>query len=384
MKKLGLYLHIPFCVKKCAYCDFLSSPAGEEEKHQYTEALKAEIRSYSGLGKEYLADSIFFGGGTPSILPAELIKELMDAVRESFSLETAMDGTEAVEITMEANPGTLSRKKLEIYKSCGINRLSMGLQSADNGELERLGRIHTWETFVENYQLARECGFENINIDLMSALPGQTYDSYRETLEKVLLLKPEHISAYSLIIEEGTPFYAAGERDELLLPDEEEERKMYYLTETLLSEAGYSRYEISNYAKKGRECRHNNKYWTGEDYLGMGLGASSYLKGCRLKNTDSLKEYKKRTAACESLLMEKQVLTRQEKIEEFMFLGLRRMEGVKKDIFLKCFGEELSEVYGEIMEKQEKNGLIAQDETRVWLTKRGIDVSNQVMADYLF
>lgn len=384
MKKLGLYLHIPFCVKKCAYCDFLSAPADEAAKHSYIEALKKEIASYGKIGKEYLVDTIFFGGGTPSILEPELIKELMDAVRENFFLETDGAGKETAEITLEANPGTLTKKKLETYLSCGINRLSMGLQSADNRELKCLGRIHTWEDFLENYRQARACGFENINVDLMSALPEQTVESYRTTLEKVISLEPEHISAYSLIIEEGTPFYEAWEKERLLLPEEEEERKMYYLTKELLEKAGYHRYEISNYAKAGKESRHNNKYWMGEDYLGLGLGASSYLKGCRMKNTEALREYEEKAGSLESLVIEKQVLSRQEKMEEFMFLGLRRMEGIRKDKFLACFGEDIMGVYGNIIEEQEKNGLIAQDKVGIWLTSRGIDVSNQVMADYLF
>lgn len=378
MKRLGLYLHIPFCIRKCAYCDFLSAPAGEADRISYVQALKKEIQCMGKEAKEYQVDSVFFGGGTPSILEPELLEELLLQLRESFCI------TKEAEITLEANPGTLTEKKLVVYNKNGINRLSIGLQSADNGELKRLGRIHTWEEFLDNYRLARQLGFSNINIDLMSALPGQTRESYERTLNRVLKLKPEHISAYSLIIEKGTPFYETWEKDELLLPAEEEERQMYYLTERLLKAAGYHRYEISNYAKSGFESRHNNKYWTGEEYLGMGLGASSCFDGRRMKNTEFLPEYLEGIKMRKEIHIENHLLTRREKMEEFMFLGLRRMEGVSKERFFKEFGEELLEVYGETINKQEADGLIAQNEKQLWLTERGIDVSNRVMAEYLF
>lgn len=378
MKALGLYLHIPFCVRKCAYCDFLSAPAGEADRISYVQALKKEIQRMGKKADKHQVDSVFFGGGTPSILEPELLEELFIQLQESFCI------TEEAEITLEANPGTLTEKKLSVYKKCGVNRLSIGLQSADNEELKRLGRIHTWEEFLDNYHLARDLGFMNINIDLMSALPQQTLKSYERTLDRVLQLKPEHISAYSLIIEEGTPFYEAWEEDKLSLPAEEEERQMYYLTERLLKAAGYHRYEISNYARAGFESVHNNKYWTGEEYLGMGLGASSCFEGKRMKNTESLPDYLEGIRMGQELLVENHLLTRQEKMEEFMFLGLRRMEGVSKKRFFKEFGEELLEVYGEIIKKQEKDGLVAQNEAYLWLTGRGIDVSNRVMAQYLF
>ncbi len=378
MKSLGIYLHIPFCVKKCAYCDFLSGPAAKEDRLRYLAALKKEINCMQGRFAEYQADTVFFGGGTPSLLEPGQIEELLEALFAAFSF-----GKEP-ELTLEANPGTLTEKKLEGYKKIGLNRLSLGLQSADTKELEALGRIHTWEEFLENYKAARKAGFRNINIDIMSALPGQTVGSYQNTLERIIALKPEHISAYSLIIEEGTPFYKAWEKGKLMLPEEETERKMYYLTEELLETAGYQRYEISNYAKPGFESRHNNKYWTGGEYLGLGLGASSCWKDCRTKNTESFEEYIKRAEEGICLTIEQQALTKQEKMEEFMFLGLRRMEGVRKNEFLERFGKELSEVYGEVVKRQENQGVIAQDGERLWLTKRGIDVSNRVMAEYLF
>lgn len=383
MKKLGLYVHIPFCVQKCAYCDFLSAPSKAADRISYIQALKKEIKSFAAAAKDYEVDTVFFGGGTPSILEPELIRELMECLKESFCF-IKEDAESKLEITLEANPGTLTKEKLISYRKSGINRLSMGLQSADKEELRLLGRIHTFEQFKENYKAAREAGFENISVDLMSALPGQTLKSYQTTLEKVLALEPEHISAYSLIIEEGTPFYTAWEEGKLILPEEEEERQMYYLTEELLKKAGYDRYEISNYAKKRYESRHNSKYWTGEEYLGLGLGAASYWKGSRNRNTENLADYLEKANAGESLLIESLLLTKQEKIEEFMFLGLRRMEGVSKEVFRERFGEELLSVYGEIIKEQETKGLIAQDEKRLWLTAQGIDLSNQVMAEYLF
>ncbi|MCD7819512.1 MAG: radical SAM protein, partial [Lachnospiraceae bacterium] len=307
MRKLEIYIHIPFCVRKCAYCDFLSVAAGREQRDRYVKTLLEEIRSgipvnapYAEDG-DYIVTSVFFGGGTPSVLPADQIAEIMGALRSQFRF------SEDAEISLECNPGTFGEllpddsgfpacelggtsaagTKPEEWFGCGINRLSIGLQSADNAELAQLGRIHTWEIFLESYEKARQAGFRNINIDLMSALPGQTAASWEKTLRQVLQLAPEHISAYSLIIEEGTPFYQKYHEDDLrrmngaqplYLSSEEEERKMYVLTGALLDEAGFQHYEISNYARPGLECRHNIGYWQGTEYMGFGLGASSFLK----------------------------------------------------------------------------------------------------------
>ena len=282
---LELYIHIPFCVRKCAYCDFLSFPSGEEERERYVERLTEEIEEAGAVSEGYVATAIFFGGGTPSVLTPKQTERILNAVKKSFYV------AEDAEITTEVNPGTADRKKLEAWRQAGINRLSFGLQSTETRELQYLGRIHTMEDFLESYRAAREAGFENINIDLMSALPGQTVSSWEKTLRTVVSLQPEHISAYSLIIEEGTPFCqlfgedgdAAEEKKRRQslgipeLPDEDAERRMYYDTERILGEAGYHRYEISNYAKPGYECRHNKGYWTGTEYLGLGLGASSYI-----------------------------------------------------------------------------------------------------------
>ena len=284
-KSLGIYIHIPFCVKKCKYCDFLSGPAGADVQKKYVDQLIKEIEQYQSLLKESQTETLFFGGGTPSILPGEEMVRIMETIRKYANL------SEDAEISMEVNPGTVTKEKLLQWKAAGINRISFGLQSAKEEELKKLGRIHTFEQFLENYHLARECGFTNINVDLMSALPGQTVESWKQTMDQVIALNPEHISAYSLIIEEGTPFYDAYEDHPELLPSEEEEREMYYETRAFLASKGYERYEISNYAKKGYECRHNLSYWDRIDYLGLGLGAASLLGTVRKTNQTELSKY---------------------------------------------------------------------------------------------
>lgn len=381
MKELELYLHIPFCVKKCNYCDFLSAPAGEETRAAYVDALLEEIRGFDEP-EDYEVVTVFFGGGTPSILPGQAIFRIMEALREKFSFR------KGAEITLEANPGTVDKEKLSFYKKAGINRLSFGLQSADAEELKKLGRIHTWEKFLESFQLAREAGFSNINVDLMSALPGQTKESWEKTLRQVLVLQPEHISAYSLIIEEGTPFYQlyekdverrdAGEEPELI-PSEEEERAMYEATGRILKEQGYLHYEISNYAKPGRECCHNLGYWQRRDYLGFGLGASTLLNPVRYKNTEDLEAYLGGDFSKKEFF----VLTKDNQIEETMFLGLRVLEGVSKEQFREHFSCELNVVYRKELEKLEQEGLLEEEGDFVRLTSRGIDLSNPVLAEFL-
>ncbi|MCI5858190.1 MAG: radical SAM family heme chaperone HemW [Blautia sp.] len=381
MKELEIYLHIPFCVKKCNYCDFLSAPAGEETRAAYVDALLEEIRGFDEP-EDYEVVTVFFGGGTPSILPGQAIFRIMEALREKFSFR------KEAEITLEANPGTVDKEKLSFYKKAGINRLSFGLQSADAEELKKLGRIHTWEKFLESFQLAREAGFSNINVDLMSALPGQTKESWEKTLRQVLALQPEHISAYSLIIEEGTPFYQlyekdverrdAGEEPELI-PSEEEERAMYEATGRILKEQGYLHYEISNYAKPGCECRHNLGYWQRRDYLGFGLGASTLLNPVRYKNTEDLEAYLGGDFSKKEFF----VLTKDNQIEETMFLGLRVLEGVSKEQFREQFSCELRVVYRKELEKLEKEGLLEEEGDFVRLTSRGIDLSNPVLAEFL-
>jgi len=377
-KNLELYLHIPFCVRKCAYCDFLSMPAEAKMLSEYVNCLLKEIKSHKEQEPEALVKSIFIGGGTPSLLPDGAVRTIMALIKETFSISPQ------AEITIETNPGTLTKEKLMEYQSVGINRLSIGLQSADNRELKELGRIHTYEEFLENYQLAVQLGFQNINVDLMSALPGQTFKSWKETLRKVTELNPAHISAYSLIIEEGTPFFHKySEVEPTDLPDEDLEREMYYFTKSYLQEKGYKHYEISNYAKPGYECRHNIGYWTGVAYLGMGLGASSYLDGCRFRNPDDLTGYKSHCEELYQLPVQAEKLTKAEQMEEFMFLGLRLIEGVSVTEFKKRFCKEIDEVYGTEIGELTGEGLLNNANGFISFTERGLDLSNYVMAKFL-
>lgn len=373
---MELYLHMPFCVRKCAYCDFLSFPTDQETQNLYTRRLREDI---DAMGKKYgdiPVDTIFIGGGTPSVPDSALIVGIMEHVRKAFHV------AEGAEISMEANPGTVTREKLTDYRRAGINRLSFGLQSANDRELKLLGRIHTWAEFLESFHLARECGFTNINIDLMSALPGQTSESWKDTLKRVTDLNPEHISAYSLIIEDGTPFGEkyGSEEGRKLLPDEDSEREMYHETKRFLRDCGYERYEISNYAKPGRACRHNIGYWTGLPYLGLGLGASSYMDGCRFAVNSDMKQYLEEKPG---MFTDVEKLTKKDMEEEFFYVGLRMTAGVSLPEFERRFGVSAKDVYPGLMEMfvEEKAAVFQGD--RFVLTDYGLDVSNYIMAQFL-
>ena len=411
-KTLELYIHIPFCARKCLYCDFLSFRTLAAVHETYVEQLIREIEAEGASCQEYQVVTVFIGGGTPSVLEPELIRDVCLAVRRAF------DVAQDAEITIEVNPGTLLQNKLHIYRAAGINRVSIGLQSADNRELENLGRIHSFEEFLKSFQCARMAGFANINVDLMSGIPGQTLESWRNTLKKVTMLKPEHISAYSLIIEPGTPFwdrYGAGiektaaksapqpgtcpgeapdrfglrRRDYPELPDEEEENRIYHLTRTFLAEQGYERYEISNYARDGYECRHNVGYWIRRDYLGFGIGAASLIDNVRFQNEKSLGAYLAHPLESRE---EEQTLTVQDRMEETMFLGLRLTRGVSCVDFAEQYGRTVEEVYGEVIARNVADGLLTVTERKenqkkdrfLALTKRGLDLSNYVMAQFLF
>ena len=369
MKNLSVYVHIPFCVKKCDYCDFLSAPSDENTKTEYVDRLLEEIEKEAENYRDYSVVSVFFGGGTPSVLKTEDTARIMSALQKHLKI------AKTAEITSEVNPKTADDEKLKAYRKMGFNRLSIGLQSTVDEELKTLGRIHDYSDFLAVYKAAREAGFENINIDLMSALPGQTLESYRKSVERVLALKPEHISAYSLILEEGTPFFERYEET-----DEELDREMYMLTGELLKKNGYFRYEISNYAKEGYECRHNKAYWERQDYVGFGIGAASLVENRRFRNQSDLKTYLAGVVEKEECT----VLTEKECMEEFMFLGLRLVQGVSKAKFLEQFGTDMEQVYGEVLEKMEKQGLLVNGEEWVCLTQKGLDVSNYVMAEFLF
>lgn len=359
----------------------MSGPADGKTVTEYVEILKKEIQSYKEFAKDYDVSTVFFGGGTPSLLNGEQMAKLMEAIKNTFSIR------EDVEITMEANPGTVTKTNLAAYIAAGINRISFGLQSAKNEELKMLGRIHTFEEFLESYDMAREAGFQNVNVDLISAIPGQTLISWEETLRAVVDLQPEHISAYSLIVEEGTPFeklYGEGCEKEHLLPDEDEERRIYERTEEILKSAGYHRYEISNYAKEGYECRHNLGYWERKEYLGLGLGASSLLNETRFHNTENMEKYLANAGKEAMLWEDEEVLTIQEQMEEFVFLGLRKMEGIKETDFEEDFGTSIWDCYGENLRRVMEEGLLIKDNGYLRLTKKGIDVCNYVFAEILW
>ena len=399
-KKLEIYVHIPFCAKKCAYCDFLSFPGNMRMRREYTDKLLEEIRIQSSFVREYQVDTIFLGGGTPSVLDVTDMTAIMGTLKEHYDI--APDA----EITIEVNPGTVKMEGLVAYREAGINRVSMGLQSADDTELRYLGRIHTYDEFLKSFQRVRMAGFTNVNVDLISAIPGQTPESWRNTLKKTAMLKPEHISAYSLIVEEGTPFYdrygghvemesyemSPEERRRLMalpdLPDEDTEREMYYMTRNCLAEQGYERYEISNYARPGFECRHNVGYWTGTGYLGLGLGASSYLEGCRFHNTSDFQSYVSahfddEAEFCQALRQDMEQLSVKSKMEEFMFLGLRLTRGVSVEGFITRFGQSIRNVYGGVIDKLEREGLLEHKNGYYHLTERGLDLSNYAMSLFL-
>lgn len=428
-RPLSIYIHIPFCIKKCLYCDFLSFASSDAgEKSAYVKALLDEIHFFCAEQPEIYEDceivSMFFGGGTPSIMSVDVIEKIMTEIRQKF------DVRDDAEITLECNPKTATEEKLEGFKALGINRLSIGLQSSNDEELKLLGRVHDYKDFIDTYNMARECGFENINVDIMSAIPGQTFDSYKETLEKVVGLDPEHISAYSLIIEDDTPFalryedgrYVCMEEETFMesdmpdlsgwpdLPDEDTEREMYYFTEEYLNKHGYHRYEISNYAKDNRECLHNRNCWECVDYIGFGIGAASLFKGVRYTNTDDIVEYVKECKklstpqnpsyyeeeeeeeyplkeACELLKSEYRAsLFKQsdkDRMEEYMFLGLRKTAGVTKSGFYEKFHVDIEDIYGGQIEKLVKEGHLAVDNNIIMLTKTGIDFSNKVLANFL-
>ena len=373
---MELYLHMPFCVRKCAYCDFLSFPSGAKTQRMYAKRLMEDIGVMGKRYGEIPVETIFIGGGTPSVPDSGLIVEIMEHVRHAFHV------ADGAEISMEANPGTVTREKLTDYRKAGINRLSFGLQSANDRELKLPGEIHTWAEFLESFTLARECGFANLNIDLMSALPGQTCESWKETLSRVTDLDPEHISAYSLIIEEGTPFGEryGSEEGRKLLPDEDSEREMYHETKRFLKDCGYERYEISNYAKPGRECRHNIGYWTGVPYLGLGLGASSYLDGCRFTVNPDMKQYLEEKPG---MFTDIEKLTKKDMEEEFFYVGLRMTAGVSLSEFERRFGISAKEVYPGLMETFVKEKAARFEGDRFVLTDYGLDVSNYIMAQFL-
>ena len=381
--ELSLYVHIPFCVRKCLYCDFLSFGDKESLMEDYFKALSKELKESAGDYRDREVKTVFFGGGTPSLPKAEYICDILSDIKENYRL------SENAEISLELNPGTASFDKMRSYKDAGFNRLSIGIQSFNDEELKKLGRIHDSATALRTYEDARRAGFDNINIDIMSALPGQSVESYLNTLSRAVKLSPEHISAYSLIIEEGTPFFDM----DLDLPNEEADRDMYHKTAEMLLEHGYHRYEISNYAKDGFECRHNKVYWKRGDYLGVGLGAASLIDNVRFNNTRDLKEY---LTSSDIIKRDTEELSVKAQMEEFMFLGLRLTEGIRTDDFKREFGKTVFDVYDEVIDKYllmtflelcDEDMNITDDKEKtayLKLSEQGLDVCNTIMADFLF
>ncbi|EOU2018934.1 oxygen-independent coproporphyrinogen III oxidase [Clostridium perfringens] len=376
MDKISLYIHIPFCAQKCLYCDFPSFARKDHLRKAYIEALNKEIISLREKHNNLEINTIFIGGGTPSVLEAD---ELECLLKEVAKLNMAKD----IEYSMECNPGNLTEEKLEVMKKYGVNRISMGLQAKQDNLLKGLGRIHNYKTFKENFLLAKKVGFNNINVDLMFGLPNQRLNEWEETLREIISLEPAHISAYSLIIEEGTAFYNLYENDKLKLPTEEEERKMYHLAKKILEENGFNQYEISNYAKERKECRHNLAYWNMDNWIGVGSAAASYINGKRIKNISSVEEYinsiNEKREAVEEIINN----SKNDNMEEFMFMGLRKINGIDENEFKKRFSMNINDVYGEILNKYIDEGLLIRESGRIFLSEKGIEISNVIMADFL-
>ncbi len=365
---MEIYVHVPFCVRKCDYCDFISFSGAGDMIRPYFERIKEEIARKSLLFSGGLpVDSIFFGGGTPSFPDAHFITETLECLREHFTVLSD------AEITIECNPASVTPDKLCAYKAAGINRISIGLQSADDAELKSLSRVHSFSDFLDTFIQAKEAGFDNISVDIMSGIPGQTPDSLSKTLSTVCALDPRHISVYSLILEEGTPFYDryAGKDQSSLLPSEDADREMYHETARILKEKGYERYEISNYAIPGFECRHNVGYWTRKPYLGFGIAAASLFDNIRYQKHGDLRRYTNGYFS-----EEKETVDTKGQMEEFMFLGLRMTNGVSRTDFFECFDVTMDQIYKKPLEQLLSEGLIADNGDRVRLTDKGLDLEN--------
>ena len=372
MKNVALYIHIPFCMQKCLYCDFPSFAGKENCMLDYATALAKEISSI----KDKKIKTIFIGGGTPTYLSLEG----WEIIRKSID---RLDTCDEIEFTVEGNPGTFTTEKLKLLKEMGVNRLSIGLQAFQDSLLKKLGRIHTIEDFKQSFKIARNLGFDNINIDLMFGLPSQTFKQWAETLRNITEIGPEHLSCYSLIVEEGTEFYKRFEKGSLNLPDEEIERAMYAHTIEYLREKGYIQYEISNFAKNNRSCRHNLVYWEMGEYIGCGSASHSYSDGFRYRNEENVEKYiEKMNAGC-TAIVEKKKNSFKDDMEEFMFMGLRKNIGISKMEFTQRFNKEIHSVYGEVISKYISNGFMTENDDNIFLTYEGIELSNVIMAEFL-
>lgn len=377
MKELGIYIHIPFCKSKCSYCDFISFANKEKKVEKYIECLKKEIKN-----KEVdncIVDTIYIGGGTPSFIESKYIKEILELVKSRFKIK------EEAEITIEVNPGTVNEEKLKDYKETGINRISIGLQSTNNKILKQIGRIHTYEEFLNTYNLVRKVGFRNINVDLMLALPNQTLEELEESIEKVIKLNPEHISIYSLILEDGTKMEELVNNKKIQLPSDELERKMYWNIKNKLEQNGYTHYEISNFSKKGFESKHNMNCWNQKEYLGFGLAAHSYINNERFCNTNNIEEYIKNIENnnIKSNIEICEIQNEEEKKKEYMLLGLRKLEGVNIQEFKNKFVDNPIYLYRKELEKLVNEDLIEIDLNNIKLTNKGLDLANLVWKEFI-
>lgn len=372
-KDLSIYIHIPFCVKKCLYCDFLSFTGNEKTFNKYADALVSEIEKFDDKKAEiYVVKSVFVGGGTPSVVPPEILGRVFYALKQKFVF------SDIAEITVEANPATFSEEKLIYYKNIGINRISIGLQSWQDDMLKKLGRIHSKDDFIVSYEMARKAGFDNINVDIMFALPGQTVEMWSETVRNVVSLQPEHISAYSLIIEPETPFYEMWQNKKISTVSDEDDRKMYWFAIDYFQKNGYFQYEISNFAKNNFESKHNIVYWTRKNYVGFGLGAHSFIDNERFCNVYDFVQY---TSGITLKASEK--IDESGRYSEFMFLGLRMTKGISAKHFYECFGQNIFDIFGEQIETAQKNGLLVCEGDCIRLTRRGIDLSNIVFREFV-
>ena len=388
-KNIGIYIHIPFCKKKCEYCDFKSYVGKENLIDRYIKWVNHELKEVGEGNKiDYenniddliIVKTIYIGGGTPSILPPKYISDILRTVKENYTIDN-----ENLEVTIEVNPGTVDEEKLMEYKKCGVNRLSIGLQATQNRVLNVLGRIHTYNDFLVTYNSARKIGFDNINVDLMLGIPGQSLEDVQESVEKIIKLSPEHISTYSLIIEKGTPFYKKLEKNEINLPGEEIERKMYWLVKRKLEDAGYVHYEISNFAKRGYESKHNLACWNQEEYVGVGAAAHSYTNNVRYSNICEIEEYinnyENDMETNNFEFHEKQ--TKDSKMKEFMMLGLRKINGIKIQDFKNKFGENPIYLYRKELDKLVNENLLEIDGDVIKLTEKGLDWANLVWEEFV-
>jgi len=374
VKEIGIYIHIPFCASKCLYCDFNSCASKEALIPAYFEALAKEIEECNHNAK---VASIFIGGGTPSVVDQRYVGVILDKLSNKFYIN------DNAEITIESNPGTLNAAKLSAYKGYGINRLSMGLQSTENNLLKTIGRRHSFDDFLKNYNDAVKCGFKNINVDLMFSLPDQSLKDWDKSLRTIAELGLQHISCYSLIVEEGTPFYKLNEEGKLNIPSEDLDREMYQLAKGFLGGSGYSHYEISNFAKPGYECSHNLIYWKAQEYIGFGAGAHSYLNDYRYSNISGIEGYIRGIKEGNANSKERDFISKKESMAEFMILGLRLIDGVDREEFFWRYETKVEDIYGEVINKFINQGLLLSHKNRIALTDKGLDLANIVMMEFL-